>query len=46
MPVLVTCNFDDDLMKNEPASMETACEIFITQGQLHNEWADSTQNQT
>ena len=24
MPVLVTSNFDDDLIKNEQASMETA----------------------
>ena len=41
MPVLVTINFDDDLIKNERASMETAFShnksmgIFLdTQGQL------------
>ena len=41
MPVLVTSNFDEDLIKNERASMETAfsncksMENFLdTQGQL------------
>ena len=41
MPVLVTSNFDDDLIKNERASMETPfshCQsmgkIFDAQGQL------------
>ena len=41
MPVLVTINFDDDLIKNERASMETAFShhkcmgIFLdAQGQL------------
>ena len=41
MPVLVTSNFDDDSIKNEQASMETAFSnyksmgnILDTQGQL------------
>ena len=41
MPVLVTSNFDDDSIKNERASMETAFshyksigDFFDTQGQL------------
>ena len=41
MPVLVTSNFDDDMIKNEWASMQTpfshykSMEIFLdTQGQL------------
>ena len=41
MPVLVTSNFDDDSIKNEPASMETPFshyksmgDYFYAQGQL------------
>ena len=41
MPVLVTSNFDDDLIKNEQASMETAFSHYVyirnildAQGQL------------
>ena len=30
MPVLVTSNFDDDLIKNEQASMETAFSHYRT----------------
>ena len=33
MPVLITSNFDDDLIKNERASMETPFSHY-TQGQL------------
>ena len=47
MPVLVTSNFDDDLIKNDQASMETAFShyksmgIFLdAQGQLHSQWSD------
>ena len=48
MPVLVTSNFDDDFIKNDQASMETAFShykstgIFLdAQGQLlHSQWTD------
>ena len=32
MPVLVTINFDDDLIKNERASMETALSHYKSMG--------------
>ena len=32
MPVLVTINFDDDLIKNERASMETAFSHYKSMG--------------
>ena len=32
MPVLVTSNFDDDLIKNERASMETAFSHYKSMG--------------
>ena len=32
MPVLVTSNFDDDLIKNEQASMETAFSHYKSMG--------------
>ena len=32
MPVLVTSNFDDDLIKNERASMETPFSHYKTMG--------------
>ena len=32
MPVLVTCNFDDDLIKNEQASMETPFSHYKSMG--------------
>ena len=32
MPVLVTSNFDDDSIKNEPASMETAFSHYKSMG--------------
>ena len=32
MPVLVTSNFNDDLIKNEPASMETAFSNYKSMG--------------
>ena len=32
MPVLVTSNFDDDLIKNELASMETAFSHYKSMG--------------
>ena len=32
MPVLVTSNFDDDLIKNEWASMETPCSHYKSMG--------------
>ena len=32
MPVLVTSNFDDDLIKNEQASMETAFSYYKSMG--------------
>ena len=32
MPVLVTSNFDDDSIKNERGSMETACSHFKSMG--------------
>ena len=32
MPVLVTNNFDDDLIKNEQASMETALSHYKSKG--------------
>ena len=34
MPVLVTSNFDDDLIKNERASMETAFSHYKSMGDL------------
>ena len=34
MPVLVTSNFDDDLIKNEWASMETPFSYFKSMGNL------------
>ena len=34
MPVLVTSNFDDDLIKNEPASMETTFSNYKSMGNL------------
>ena len=48
MPVLVTSNFDDDLIKNERASMETPflhCKstgnFLDAQGQLtRSQWSD------
>ena len=32
MPVLVTSNFDDDLIKNERASMETPFSLYKSMG--------------
>ena len=32
MPVLVTSNFDDDSIKNEPASMETPFSHYKSMG--------------
>ena len=32
MPVLVTSNFDDDLIKNERASMEAAFSHYMSMG--------------
>ena len=32
MPVLVTCNFDDDSIKNERASMETSFSHYKSMG--------------
>ena len=32
MPILVTSNFDDDLIKNERASMETALSNYKSMG--------------
>ena len=32
MPVLVTSNFDDDSIENEPASMETAFSHYKSMG--------------
>ena len=32
MPVLITCNFDDDLIKNERASMEKAFSHYKSMG--------------
>ena len=34
MPVLVISNYDDDLIKNEQASMETSFSSYKSQGQL------------
>ena len=34
MPVLVTSNFDDDLIKNEPARMETAFSHYKSMGNI------------
>ena len=51
MPVLVTSKFDDDSIKNECASMETAFShyksmgnVLDTQGQL-TQWSDSAKIQ-
>ena len=54
MPVLVTSNFDDDSIKNERASMETAVshnksmgKFLDAQGQqLHSQWLDLAEIQT
>ena len=54
MPVLVTSNFDDDSIKNEWASMETAFSHYKsmgnfldTQGQLTlSQWSDLAEIQT
>ena len=48
MPVLVTSNFDDDAMKNERASMETAFFYYKPKGiflalkgsYLRSQWSD------
>ena len=34
MPVLVTSNFDDDLIKNEQASMETPLSHYKSMGNV------------
>ena len=34
MPVLVTSNFDDDSIKNEPASMETTFSHYKSMGNI------------
>ena len=34
MPVLVTSNFDDDSIKNEQASMETAFSHYKSMGKI------------
>ena len=36
MPVLVTGNFDDDSIKNEPPSMETAFSHYKSMGKFLN----------
>ena len=39
MPVLITSNFDDDLIKNERASMETAYSRYKSMGNfLDTQW--------
>ena len=53
-PVLVTSNFDDDLIKNERASMETGFSRYKSmgnfldaQGQLiRSQWSDLAEIQT
>ena len=34
MPILVTSNFDDDSIKNELASMETAFSLYKSMGNV------------
>ena len=54
MPVLVTCNFDDDSIKNERASMETAFSHYKSMGflqtlkgsYLHSQWSDLAEIRT
>ena len=53
MPVLITSNFDDDSIKNERASMETAFSHYKSmgnfldaQGQLRSQWSDLAEIQT
>ena len=54
MPVLVISNFDDDSIKNERASMETAFfhyksmrNFLDAQGQqLHSQWSDLVEIRT
>ena len=43
MPVLVTCNFDDDLIKNEQASTETSFSHYKSMGNFfrHSRAANS-----
>ena len=36
MPILVTCNFDDDSIKNEQANMETAFSHYKSMGNVLN----------
>ena len=54
MPVLVTSNFDDALIKNERASMETAFFHYKSMGNfldaqeqlIHCQWSDLAEIQT
>ena len=54
MPVLVTSNFDDESIKYERASMETAFSIYKSMGffstlkgsSLRSQWSDLTEIRT
>ena len=51
MPVLVTINFDDDLIRNERASIETPFSHYKSMGffldtQLRRQWSDLAEIRT